>query len=89
MVQSGLEVSRGRVRPRSWSCPWVGVVPLAPKAARKAHGNVTLAIVLMLALSLVAAFTASPAASTLLSYWRFRVSVEVTPGSVLLQLVVL
>ena len=67
----------------------VGVVPLAPKAAKKARGDVPLAIVAMLALSLVTAFTATPAARAVLSYWGFRALVGIAPGSFLLTLLLL
>jgi BASS family bile acid:Na+ symporter len=67
----------------------VGIVPLAPKAAKKAHGDVTLAIVLLIALSVIAAFTATPSIHLLLSFWGFHAFIGVAPASLLLQLVVL
>lgn len=67
----------------------VGVVPLAPRAAKNARGDVPLAIVVMLVLSLVAAFAATPATRLLLSYWGFDALVGVQPGSFVLALLLL
>jgi predicted Na+-dependent transporter len=67
----------------------VGVVPLAPKGARKARGDVPLSIVLMLALSLVTAFSAAPSARLALSYWSWSELVGIEPASFLLKLLLL
>lgn len=46
-----------------------GVVPLAPRGARSARGDVPYAVVVTFTLGILAAFTAAPSARLLLGYW--------------------